>query len=197
MSSNLFGASYLKKKKERKKERKKREREVFTQSSLLIISFSNALSNHYLNFKLIQYILFFFLPDIDNLMVFLISPCSTIVHKNFLIYLLTHSLRFYPALIMCRVLCWHWIYGQEQERHSPYIILDRDTQTFTEEWSKYPVLKGHKTYTNRLIQSTMRFYCCLVTKLCLTLRNRELQHSGLPCPSLSPGVCSNSCPFSQ
>ena len=24
-----------------------------------------------------------------------------------------------------------------------------------------------------------------------------LQHAGLPCPSLSPGVCSNSCPLSQ
>ena len=26
---------------------------------------------------------------------------------------------------------------------------------------------------------------------------RELQHSRLPCPSPSPGVCSNSCPLSQ
>ena len=25
----------------------------------------------------------------------------------------------------------------------------------------------------------------------------ELQHARLPCPSLSPGVCSNSCPLSQ
>ena len=25
----------------------------------------------------------------------------------------------------------------------------------------------------------------------------ELQHTKLPCPSLSPGVCSNSCPLSQ
>ena len=30
-----------------------------------------------------------------------------------------------------------------------------------------------------------------------SLRPPELQHARLPCPSLSPGVCSNSCPFSQ
>ena len=28
-------------------------------------------------------------------------------------------------------------------------------------------------------------------------RPRELQHTRLPCPLLSPGVCSNSCPSSQ
>ena len=30
-----------------------------------------------------------------------------------------------------------------------------------------------------------------------SLRPHELQHARLPCPSLSPGVCSNSCPLSQ
>ena len=30
-----------------------------------------------------------------------------------------------------------------------------------------------------------------------SLRPYELQHARLPCPSLSPGVCSNSCPLSQ
>ena len=30
-----------------------------------------------------------------------------------------------------------------------------------------------------------------------SLGNHELQHARLPCPSLSPGVCSNSCPLSQ
>ena len=39
--------------------------------------------------------------------------------------------------------------------------------------------------------------CYLVTKSCLILCNpRELQHTRLLCPSLSPGVCSNSCPLS-
>ena len=30
-----------------------------------------------------------------------------------------------------------------------------------------------------------------------SLRPHELKHAQLPCPSLSPGVCSNSCPSSQ
>ena len=34
--------------------------------------------------------------------------------------------------------------------------------------------------------------CCSVSQLCLTLR-----HSRLPCPSLSPGVCLNSCLLSH
>ena len=34
-------------------------------------------------------------------------------------------------------------------------------------------------------------------KSCLTLRPHGLQHTRLPCPSLSPRVYSNSCPLSQ
>ena len=45
------------------------------------------------------------------------------------------------------------------------------------------------------------FFCCYcsVTKSeqCLALCNHGLQHTRLPCPSLSPGICSNSCPLSQ
>ena len=41
--------------------------------------------------------------------------------------------------------------------------------------------------------------CCYsVAKSCLTLCDpHELQHARLPCPSLSPGVCSDSCPLSR
>ena len=40
--------------------------------------------------------------------------------------------------------------------------------------------------------------CCSVTTQCLTLlRLHELQHARLPCPLLSPRVCSNSCPLSH
>ena len=35
--------------------------------------------------------------------------------------------------------------------------------------------------------------CCSVAKSCLTLQPHGLQHARLPCPSLSPWVCSNSC----
>ena len=39
--------------------------------------------------------------------------------------------------------------------------------------------------------------CSSVTQSCLTLWPHGLQHTRLPCPSLSPSVCSNSCPLSQ
>ena len=39
-------------------------------------------------------------------------------------------------------------------------------------------------------------YCCLVTKFGLSLQPRALQPVRLPSPSLSPRVCSNSCPLS-
>ena len=38
---------------------------------------------------------------------------------------------------------------------------------------------------------------CSVSQLCLTLHPRGLQHTRLPCPSPSPGVCSNPCPLSR
>ena len=40
--------------------------------------------------------------------------------------------------------------------------------------------------------------CCSATKLCPILkRPHGLQHTRFPCPSLSPGVCSSLCPWSQ
>ena len=35
-------------------------------------------------------------------------------------------------------------------------------------------------------------HCCSVVKLCPTVQPHRLQHARLPCPSLSPRVCSNS-----
>ena len=43
----------------------------------------------------------------------------------------------------------------------------------------------------------MLFVCCSVAQSCQTLRPHGLQHTRLPCPSPSPGVCLNSCPLSQ
>ena len=40
------------------------------------------------------------------------------------------------------------------------------------------------------------YCCCSVSKLCPTLQPHGLHHTSLPCPSLSPWVCSNSCPLS-
>ena len=39
--------------------------------------------------------------------------------------------------------------------------------------------------------------CWSVAKSYPTLQPHGLQHTRLPCPSLSPGVCSNSCPLCQ
>ena len=36
-----------------------------------------------------------------------------------------------------------------------------------------------------------------VTQSCPTLQQHELQHARLPCPSPTPGACSNSCPLSR
>ena len=41
------------------------------------------------------------------------------------------------------------------------------------------------------LESSIKGNCCWVTKSCLTLWPLGLQHSRLPCPSLSPRVCSN------
>ena len=45
--------------------------------------------------------------------------------------------------------------------------------------------------------SHAQFCCCSVAQSCPTLWSHGLQHTRLPCPSLSPRVCSNSCPLSQ
>ena len=41
------------------------------------------------------------------------------------------------------------------------------------------------------------FHCCSVAVLSDSLRLRGLKHARLPCPSPSPGACSNSCALSQ
>ena len=46
------------------------------------------------------------------------------------------------------------------------------------------------------VHSVCLYSLLLVTEFCLTLRAHELQDTRLPCPSLSPGVCSNPCPLS-
>ena len=50
------------------------------------------------------------------------------------------------------------------------------------------------------MKSILLLYCCCwcsVAKSCPTLWPHGLQHARLPCPSPSPGVCSNSYPLSQ
>ena len=48
------------------------------------------------------------------------------------------------------------------------------------------------------VEGVVEYYCCLVSQLCPTLCDLHgLQHTMLPCPSPSPGACSNACPLSQ
>ena len=49
----------------------------------------------------------------------------------------------------------------------------------------------------RYLQDAKLACCCSVVKSCLILCDQELQDFRLPCPSLSAGVYSNSCPLSQ
>ena len=56
--------------------------------------------------------------------------------------------------------------------------------------------KETKAYVFRQL-SWLCNYLCLVVKLCPTLQPHGLQHARLPCPSLSPAVCSHWCPLSR
>ena len=48
------------------------------------------------------------------------------------------------------------------------------------------------------LSSRFFVHCCSVAQSCRTLCNPHgLQHASLPCPSPTPGACSNSCPLSQ
>ena len=40
-------------------------------------------------------------------------------------------------------------------------------------------------------------FCCCCSVMSESLQPHELQHARLPCPSLSPGICSNSHPLSR
>ena len=50
---------------------------------------------------------------------------------------------------------------------------------------------------NVMLPVTKSWLTCSVAKLGLLFAAPWLQHTRLPCPSLSPGVCSNSCTLSQ
>ena len=68
----------------------------------------------------------------------------------------------------------------------------------------YVILAKYKLHCNILDHILLQVYTCLSQVLWLfscsvvsdSLRYHGLQHTRLPCPSLSPGVGSNSCPLS-
>ena len=79
----------------------------------------------------------------------------------------------YPVRLWCG-LCFYWIIF-------PLAVL-------------LAIDKGSRQYVYVLYVGTIRI--CSVTKSCPTLWPHGLPHARLPCPSLSPGACSNSCPLS-
>ena len=68
-----------------------------------------------------------------------------------------------------------------------------------------PISPGSSTFAGRffthwatweaLFSPLLLLFSCSVMSDCLQPHGR--QHAGLPCPSPSPGACSNSCPLSQ
>ena len=69
---------------------------------------------------------------------------------------------------------------------SQYVFLNRQLRTFVEIFF----------FLNLIYSSLYPFlFVCLFSHQVMSdsLRSHGLQHASLPCPSLSPGVCSNSC----
>ena len=88
-----------------------------------------------------------------------------------------------------------WWKGLNQRSKSSCLILGSDRRAAHRKSAKV-------TRRNLLLivqpecKHAISFLCCSVTWSCLTLPTRRLQHARLPCPSPSPGVCSNLCPLS-
>ena len=76
----------------------------------------------------------------------------------------------------------NWIFPQHVYFYKLHIVL---YQYLTH--STYSKMKIYRTYS-------VQFSCSLVSD---SLRPLGLQHARLPCPSLSPRICSHSCPLSQ
>ena len=64
-------------------------------------------------------------------------------------------------------------------------------------WRRDPNYMSCASWIGRWILYYCATCCCSVTESWLTLQTHERQHARLPCSSLSPRVCSNSCPLSQ
>ena len=70
----------------------------------------------------------------------------------------------------------------------------------SKKWYQWIYLQNRNRITdveNKLMVTRGDCCCSSVAKSCLTLWPHGLQHTRLPCPSLSPRVCSNSCPLSR
>ena len=59
------------------------------------------------------------------------------------------------------------------------------------------IILGYGNYIRQKANEQINLFLLIRSVMSNCLRARGLQHSRLPCPSPSPGVCSNSCPLSQ
>ena len=67
--------------------------------------------------------------------------------------------------------------------------------TGTAEWSPWEFRDlNNKDTPGSICCCSLLFSCSVVSD---SLKPHGLQHTRLPCPSLSPGICSNSCPLNQ
>ena len=68
---------------------------------------------------------------------------------------------------------------------------------FHSDWFCFNFSYNHDSFLSPSGNSEFCCCCCSVAKLCPTLWDPSLQHSRLLFPTVSPIVCSNSCPLSQ
>ena len=82
------------------------------------------------------------------------------------------------------------------KHHAMYLPIVITKAILTEAWLNNRGISLFQTLIFSL-DSILGWVCgCLVTKSCPCMQPQGLKHSRLPCPSPSPGVCSNSYPLS-
>ena len=112
---------------------------------------------------------------------------------------------------------WSWDWAEDPEGiprlvkgwtgSSRWLEPEKQENARKEHWKRYlHVFTGRKVSGKKKINKTKHIFeydylfalgCCSIAVASNSLRPHELQHARLPCPPLSPNVCSNSCPLSQ
>ena len=103
-------------------------------------------------------------------------------------------------LPICLLHCWPHASLHRGETNRRYPLPSGILREWWEKWqymSKSLVLLYRLQVSKEIVKNLWKRDSCSVTKSCLPLQLHELKHARLPCPSLSPGVCSNSHPLSQ
>ena len=92
---------------------------------------------------------------------------------------------------------WPWVTdseaGQSHYFTTYYVFSEKNPDYLS--WNRY--LSWDNRWLCVCYYVSFLFVTAIQSKFCWTLQPHELQHAWLPCPSLSPGVGSNSCSLSQ